>query len=414
MNDFKGSVAEQNITISTDIVRTAVVGGNFYQSMLYLFNRFTDFGADTPVYPVVTRQTYKDVIDAYAYMSDEDKGLIKNNLEGLYYHNADITVYIIPYDEYENKKMLGYFTYLDLLWRSLQSDEQRAYRILNEGVTPPPSEYLAVLNSKYDKNFTQFITDLPVDPSLVKGIDYEKSIGSARSLDQNYLKAPVALFARPSMPSGSQSDNNVFIDASGKPIGYSPALYQLGWMLSFSNESGTPVGNQSDMKALDFQIVLPTDGDGSDPIEGCSAVFADAFKNNNINFFKPVGDGTANVNNFGGKMYCYTDPKVRAIVAEWIVAYENFINRVACAKIITSGKALKNVRTYNALLDSVKANLVSMVNTGVITNFEMNPPSFDNLPITDGQTISIPNAWEADFVQTVHNVRISGTLTVTQ
>ena len=405
MNDFKGSVAEQNVTISTDIVRTAVVGGNFYQSMLYIFDRYTDFGSDTPVYPVVTRQTYKDVIDAYPYIEEVDKKLIKSNLEGLYYYNADVTVYIIPSTEYENYKLYGYFTYLDLKMVTTPSSGETDY---NYDQTSGAGATAATMKSRYDKNFSLYLFDIPVDPSKAQGTDTTSTLATILSLN-----IPMACyFARPATirTEGTSGGSKAWQDANGTPYGYSPSLYQLGWMLSFSNESGVPVGNQADMKALDFQVVLPTDGDGSDPIVGCTAIFAKMFEDNHINYFKPVGDGTSSLSNFGGWMINGKD----AIVSEWIVAYENFMNRVACAKVITSGKALKNVRTYNALLDSVKANLVGMVKTGVITNFEMNPPSFDNLPITNGQAISIPNAWEADFVQTVHYVKISGTLTVAQ
>ena len=410
MNDFNGSVAEQNITISTDIVRTAVVGGNFYQSMLYIFDFFEDFGSDTPVYPVVTRQTYKDVIDGYEYLAQEFKNLIKNDLESLYAHNANITVYIIPSAEMPNYRTLAYFNYICIRYVTSTVSSDHDYNFGDYGSITIGS-VLNNVKANYNKDFCLYLADHPIDPSTAKSaLTFEKMEKTFETTTSRNIKW--ALFARPAMPtvSSTTGTTSCYLDAELNPIGYSPALYQLGWMLSFANESGTPIGNPSDMKALNFQNVLPTAEDGADVISGASALCAKWFEDHHINYFKPVGDGTANVNNFGGWMINGKD----AIVAEWIVAYENFMNRVACAKIITSGNSLKNVRTYDALLDSVKANLIRMVSTGVITNFVMNPPSFENLPITDGQTISIPNAWEADFVQTVHNVRISGTLTVAQ
>ena len=215
------------------------------------------------------------------------------------------------------------------------------------------------------------------------------------------------LFARPAMITGTVSTANAFVDANGDPIGYSPALYQLGKTLATLNASETPVGSAFDMTAVDFQNVMPTAETNTEVLIGASVTFADFFESVKINYFKPVGNGTMQLTNFGGWTIlgnCTT--------ADWIVAYLNFMNRVACATIITSGRALKNARTYSELLDSVKANIAGQVKNERITEFKMTPPSFAELPKTNGHTISIPNAWEGVYVDNVRKVKISGTLTV--
>ena len=89
MNDYKGSVAEQNVSIQTAISMSTVIGGNFFESILYVTDRFESFGEDTPAYPVVTKDSYSDVLDAYAYLSETEKKIIKSNLASLYsYGNA--------------------------------------------------------------------------------------------------------------------------------------------------------------------------------------------------------------------------------------------------------------------------------------------------------------------------------------
>ena len=88
------------------------------------------------------------------------------------------------------------------------------------------------------------------------------------------------------------------------------------------------------------------------------------------------------------------------------------MNRVACATIITSGKSLKNPKTYGDLLDAVKSNIAKMVATGRVTDFVLTAPNFDKLPKTNGHTIAIPNAWSGTYVDNVRKVKISGTLTV--
>ena len=45
MNDYKGSVAEQNVSIQTAIAMSTVIGGNFFESILYVTDRFESFGA---------------------------------------------------------------------------------------------------------------------------------------------------------------------------------------------------------------------------------------------------------------------------------------------------------------------------------------------------------------------------------
>ena len=399
MNDFNGSVAQQDVSISTDVVRTATVGGNFYENVLYVTDRFSSFGADTPVYPIVKKSNYSDVLDDYAYFSDEEKKIVKNSLASLFAYGTDVKVYIIPSTELANYKLYGYFTYLDLSWAPTDSAEND-YALADTATTT-----LTNVKSVLDKDFTSLLIDMPVDPVNVKGTTTTGTAGTFALLTAYTMDATV--FARPAMVTGTAADANAFVDANGDPIGYSSALYQLGKTLSNANESGVPVGNSFDMTAVDFQNVLPTSDTNTDVLVGVSATFADYFEGVKINYFKPVGNGTMQLTNFGGWTILSN-----CTTAEWIVAYLNFMNRVACATVITSGRALKNARTYNELLDAVKANIAGQVKNERITEFKMTAPSFDALPKTNGHTISIPNAWEGVYVDNVRKVKISGTLTV--
>ena len=399
MNDFNGSVAQQDVSISTDVVRTATVGGNFYENVLYVTDRFSSFGGDTPVYPVVKKSNYSDVLDDYAYFTDAEKKIVKGNLASLFAYGSDLKVYIIPSTEYANYKLYGYFTYLDLEWNPTDGTTTDYALSADAGTT------LTNMKTALDKDFSSILIDMAVDPVIVKGTTTTTTAGTFALITTYAMDATT--FARPAMPTGTASATNAFVDANGDPIGYSPALYQLGKTLSTVNESGVPVGSAFDMTAVDFQNVMPTSDTNTDVLVGASATFADYFEGVRINYFKPVGNGTMQLTNFGGWTIlgnCTT--------AEWIVAYLNFMNRVACATIITSGRALKNARTYNELLDAVKANISGQVKNERITEFKMTAPSFTDLPKTNGHTISIPNAWEGVYVDNVRKVKISGTLTV--
>jgi hypothetical protein len=399
MNDFNGSVAQQDVSISTDVVRTATVGGNFYENVLYVTDRFSSFGGDTPVYPVVKKSNYADVLENYAYLSGAEKKIVKGNLESLFAYGADVKVYIIPSTELANYKLYGYFTYLDLEWNT--TDGTTTDYALSEGA----GTTITNVKSALDKNFTSVLIDMPVDPVNVKGTTTTTTAGTLGLITAYTMDSTV--FARPAMITGTASSDNVFVDANGDPIGYSPALYQLGKTLSTPNASGVPVGNAFDMTAIDFQNVLPTSDTNTEVLRGASVTFADYFESVNINYFKPVGNGTMQLTNFGGWTILHN-----CTTADWIVAYLNFMNRVACATVITSGKALKNARTYSELLDAVQINIAGQVRNERITEFKMTAPSFDNLPNTNGHTISIPNAWEGVYVDNVRKVKISGTLTV--
>lgn len=398
MNDFNGSVAQQDVSISTDVVRTATVGGNFYENVLYVTDRFSSFGGDTPVYPVVKKSNYADVLDDYAYLSDAEKKIVKGNLASLFAY-GDVKVYIIPSTEYANYKLYGYFTYLDLAWNPTDGSTTDYALSDTAGTT------LTNVKTALDKDFTTVLIDMPVDPVNVKGTTTTTTAGTLGLITAYAMDATV--FARPAMITGTAGDSNAFVDANGDPIGYSSALYQLGKTLSSTNASGVPVGNAFDMTAIDFQNVLPTADTNTDTLVGASATFADYFESVKINYFKPVGNGTMQLTNFGGWTILSN-----CTTAEWIVAYLNFMNRVACATVITSGRALKNARTYNELLDAVKANIAGQVENERITEFKMTAPSFSDLPKTNGHTISIPNAWEGVYVDNVRKVKISGTLTV--
>lgn len=397
MNDFKGSVAEQDVSVSTEIVKTAVVGGNYYDSILYVTDRFEDFGADTPVYPVVQKSTYKDIIDDYAYLSAEEKKIVKGNLSSLFAY-GDVTVYIVPVSQVEKLKLKAYFAFLDLKWT------------VTDGTT---SDYALDTSAEttlegikdFDKAFTRPITELPVDSTKVGGTSLATSQGTFALLSAK--ATDLTVFVRAAFPSGTEGTENAYLDSLGELIGDSPALYQLGRTLSKFNESGTPVGSDFDMDAVQFMNVLPTAETNVDEISGAGAVFANWFESVRLNYFKPVGNGTMNVNNFGGWTLLNN-----AVGAEWIVAYLNYVNRVACATIITSGGQLRNKKTYRALLSAVVANIGKFVLLGRVQNLTVSAPAFENLPYTNGHTIVIPDAWSGVYVDNVRKVKVSGVLTV--
>lgn len=407
MNDFNGSVAQQDVVITTEVVKTAVVGQNFYDRMLYVTDRFSNVGGDNPSYPVVTKDTYADVIDASAYFDEAEKKLIKENLSALFAYGTTLTVYIIPSSKVSDYKLYGYFTYLDLKWApgTTETNADGDYAIDAAAL-----DTLKAVKA-YDKEFTFLLADMPVDPTKMRGNDSSSTAATLKQISD--LTIDLALFARPARPAkpedmGEAVRANAYFDDADEVIGPSPALYQLGRSLGKLNESGVPVGNAFDMDAVGFLNVLPTADTDLEVLMGAGTLMANWFDGVKVNYFKPVGNGTMDITNMGG----WTLLK-NCIGAEWVVAYLNFMNRVACATIITrGGRTLKSPRTYESILSAVVANCSDQMKNGRITEFQLTAPSFGALPKTDGHTIKIPNAWVGVYVDNVRKVQISGTLTV--
>lgn len=399
MNDFKGSIAQQDISITTEVSKTATVGGNFYEGILYVTDRFTDFGENTPVYPVVTNGTYEDVVNSYQYLSDGDKALIIDNLTSLFAYGEDLTVRIIPSAEVKNFKMYAYFTYLDLMFKTAAEGD-------SDYVMDKTAETTIDTLKTYDKAFTALIADIPVDPTKMNGFDTGSTAGTLKLLTTKSVD--MAVFARAAMPSGVAGTANAYLDAEGKTVGSSPALYQLGRSLGRINGSGTPVGNAFDMDAINFLNVLPNGNTDSEVLSGIGDAFASFFDSVSVNYFKPVGNGTMQITNRGAWTMLHD-----CIGANWIVAYLNYMNRVSAATIITNGgTSLKDPRTYSSLLDALVINVKPYISVGRIAQFELTAPSFSEMPKANGSTIVIPNAWVANYVDNVRNVKISGTLNV--
>lgn len=407
MNDFNGSVAQQDVVITTEIVKTAVVGENFYKGVLYVTDRFKS-DTDNPSPLVVTKDTYEDILNASSYLEDDDKTLVLANLAALFSYGATLTVYIVKPSDVPEYKFYGYFTYLDLKWTPTTSESAGEIDGADYKLEETGGKSVLEAMKTFDKEFTFLLSDLPVDPTKMRGTDAESTKSTVKQVSSAGID--LALFVRPARPSGDAeaSTDNAYLDAEKKAVGPSPALYQLGRTLSKFNESGVPVGNAFDMDAVSFANVLPTADTDLDVVAGAGTVLANYFANSNINYFKLVGNGTMNITNFGG----WTIFK-NCIGAEWIVAYLNFMNRVSCATIITNGgRSLKNVKTYETILSALKANISGQVENGRIEQFKLTAPSFGELPKSDGHTIIIPDAWTGVYVDNVRKVQISGTLTV--
>ena len=133
-----------------------------------------------------------------------------------------------------------------------------------------------------------------------------------------------------------------------------------------------------------------------------------ALKAVNVAYFKYVGDTSGYVALRGASTILG-----KVVPAYWIVAYANYINKVRVASYITTMNTFNNAVTYANILSIMNNTLSLFIDSGRLTNYSNTAPSFANLPKSDSTgTITVPNAWSANFVDSVRTVRVYGTLTI--
>lgn len=186
-----------------------------------------------------------------------------------------------------------------------------------------------------------------------------------------------------------------------------PALAQLGATLSTANATGTPVGNSMDMVAFNtIQASGAADADGNHV--NLTTTEKGILDGQKIGYQTWVGDGTENVVTEGS--LCLNGDSVGA---NWVKAYIEYMCKVRTANYITRMNMFRNNQTYQAILLILSDVVNPFLQFGRLDGFQITAPSFDELP-TSGDQITVPNAWEATYIDDVREVTVYGTLYITQ
>lgn len=185
------------------------------------------------------------------------------------------------------------------------------------------------------------------------------------------------------------------------------ALAQLGKSLGSANTTGTPVGNSVDM--VSFNTISAS---GSQDAEGnatnLSATEKAALDDQKIGYNTYVGDGSENVVT-EGSLYSNGD----SVGAEWVKAYITYMCKIKTSTLISQMNKFRNNDTYQAILLILKDIVKGFVNMGRLDDFTITAPVFEDLP-SSGDTITVPNAWQADYIDNVRAVTVYGTLYIAQ
>ena len=377
MSQFKGSIAQTNVNFPIETVITPMAGENYSRAVIFMnvSNAATYLpGVDSPAagdlielnsnnYGTLTGGKLKNWLVPFFTKATTAKvgiALFDTDQEG----DPDPIPATAPLSAvYEAKKMYGYFKF--------GCEESAGYNALQA-------------------DLSNLCKADPLYSVLWIGTD-----------DANVLSKTSSLI---STLTGIGSTARVIYNANGD---INPALAQLGATLSTANATGTPVGNSIDMIAFNT-IQASGNADENGEHVDLTATEKAALDDQKIGYQTWVGDGTENVAT-EGSLYLNGD----SVGANWVKAYIEYMCKVKTANYITRMNTFRNNQTYQAILLILTDQVRPFLQFGRLDNFVITAPTFDNLP-ESGDQITVPNAWEATYIDNVREVTVYGTLYLTQ
>ena len=432
MEDFKNSVAHLDVDVSTDISYEAVVGENFYK-FLYVSQKT----GLTPT--LLTKDTYVDVLKSLITDDNTNLALATKNLASLFTYGTNVRGIILSAQDYEKYKYKGYFVYLESDFISRMVDEYNPVTpnptdnpnelgwyeldgetyVLSEDTVVDPNKIYYVktqvfggielspackvlfdyIDTVLDSRYSQVLTDVAIPYTATTKVQAVADFMS----ELNKYTMKISVF-----PRGANEDYSWDKEGDGNVrVGLSPSLYQLGRTLGFTNtQTGTPVGNSCDSVACEQADVLVTRSTSTEEIENPSAQLIDWMQNARLQYFKTVGNGTGNLSCYGGWTI-----KGSVVCADWIVAYCNYMTKVACAGIVTAMNTFKDEISYDKCVNAMDEIVSTFASMGRITQYAVTAPAFGSVQ-SNGHTIVIPDAWKGIYVDNLRNVKIQGALTI--
>lgn len=451
-NDFIGSFADENVEFNVRVVKNVVLGENYWKVMIFLENdRYID----------ASSELWQEVpggngIKAAAVSADNFAEFMKDPANTLSVWLADLfsngfsgdCILVACGETIDSEAItdLGLLATVDTV-ADLPTvvgetgiTEGSKYGVTADEDNDGKGTYYTASVSGSDITWTfggvlpsqgNFMLDLEAAYRLMKAYAYHKTVLAgevdgvlnddialklAQLCKEDYKLlsgAPYYPFTSvtPATPSSDPIYAKIIGDTNGADAfmcasqleGHNGALVSLGIALGYYNGSGTPVGNSIDMTATD--TFVPSGPDGVDLGVGVKMVL----KNANIQYFKYVGDGTnENVAAEGGKTI-----RGDVMQAIWIVAYVSYMTKCNVAKLITGvHNFLKDGLGYSRIIETMRTEIAKFGPSGSrrLENISITAPAFKDLPAADGDTIVVPDAWSAWYIDQVRQVKINGTL----
>lgn len=416
-NDFLGSFAQENVSFSTQIVRTASVGDNYWTAMVFCeSDRFVDATADgwEEAPGLASCKVLVVTADTYAQYTS---GLLQSWLYDLFCNGfTGNCILVAPaastapaVDSYqavtptgtENPSTEGWYEKNGDTYELSADTEVDATKTYYVKVTTPG--FINAMNEAYE---------------VLKPFAYHKTVcaGGTTEVSADYALALATLCAADTYLSGApllpQTSDDLTqglyapLHAAGADafMGWhsdstrNVALYSLGLALAAYNGSGTPVGNGLDMTASSN---ITASNNGVNPTTGQKTRLKSAY----VQYFKTVGDNTGNV-------AAETDKTINGNVyaAYWILAYITYMTKVGVAQLLTQRNFFKNADSYAQIIQVMKGYLELFADSGNLTSVVVSAPAYADIPEAADDEIVIPNAWSATYVNHLRKVTITGTL----
>jgi len=377
MSQFKGSIAQTNVNFPIETVITPMAGENYSRAVIFM-----DIANAATYLPGVAEPAAGDLIELNSNnYGTVTGGKLKAWLVPFFTKATTAKVGIAIFDTdqegdpdpipatapladvYEAKKMYGYFKFA--------IEESAGYNALQVSLS-----------------------------NLCKA-DPLYSVLWVGTADADVLAKSSALI---SALNGAAATARVIYNADSTING---ALAQLGATLATANATGTPVGNSIDMVA--FNTIQASGGvDAEGEHVDLTATEKAALDDQKIGYQTWVGDGTENVVT-EGSLYLNGD----SVGANWVKAYIEYMCKVKTANYMTRINTFRNNQTYQAILLILTDQVRPFLQFGRLDGFTITAPTFDNLP-QSGDQITVPNAWEATYIDNVREVTVYGTLYITQ
>jgi len=377
MSQFKNSIAQSNVNFPIETVITPIAGENYSRALILI-----DVANAATYLPGVNNVAAGDLIElTSANYGELTGGKLKSWLVPFFTKASTAKVGIAVFDTdtdnegtvveataplsavYEAKKMYGYFKFA--------CEESEGYN------------------------------DLQVSLSNLCKADPLYSVLWVGTDDANVLSNTSALMTA---LKSAESKARVIYNSNSNING---ALAQLGATLSSVNTTGTPVGNSMD--SVQFNTIQASGGTNADGEHiNLTATEKAALDSQKIGYQTWVGDGTENVVT-EGSLYLNGD----SVGANWVKAYIEYMCKVLTANYITRMNTFRNNDTYQAILLILANQVRPFLEFGRLDGFSITAPTFDKLPAS-GDQITVPNAWEATYIDNVRQVTVYGTLYLTQ
>lgn len=385
-NDFLGSFAQENVSFTTRVVKTAMVGDNFWKVMIFVENsRFVDSTDDAWTFAPGSTTVKALSVNASDYAS-YTSGLLRSWLYDLFCNGFTGDCILVACGDNVTDSAETFITSM-----------QEAYDLLKAYA--------------YHKTccVCKDPTEEGVEPTAIIP-EVAVAMATMCADDKNLLSSAPYFPYSTATPTQAETDPLYSaIKASGKDAFFSAhqdvtrnaAIYSLGLAMSTLNGSGTCIGNSFDMVKSSY--ITSSGPDGTNLSKGVRSTL----KGLNIQTFKPVGDNTGNVAAIGAETI-----NGDTVQATWIVAYVTYMVKVRIAQLITEVNFLRNADNYSRIITVMSSYLALFgpSGSGRLENLDISAPAFGDLPISKADQIIIPDAWSASYVDQVREVQITGVL----